>query len=197
TISGQEDLSFNPQFYKLYAPLWPRTLGITDCCQFTSVNQVLERSRQYHHEFLLQLRFCPAACERPEDLEMIPGVTDATPGTVMSHLVRVGQTLTHRLDLQSVYKHVLPGSGNAEVTTVHSQVGATVDYIFYSPKHHSDTEIQGKSKYYQQSGLKLIGCLSLLSEDALWSMNGLPSDTFPSDHLSLLAKFQLDMNESL
>lgn len=47
---------------------------------------------------------------------------------------------------------------------------------------------------FLNAGLKLIGSLSLLSEDVLWSMRGLPNDVFPSDHLSLLAKFQLDLN---
>lgn len=42
-------------------------------------------------------------------------------------------------------------------------------------------------------GLKLVGSLSLLSEDVLWSMRGLPNHIFPSDHFSLLAKFRLDM----
>lgn len=44
------------------------------------------------------------------------------------------------------------------------------------------------------AGLKLIGSLSLLSEDVLWSLKGLPNHMFPSDHLSLLAKFRLDLN---
>lgn len=43
------------------------------------------------------------------------------------------------------------------------------------------------------AGLKLTGSLSLLSEDGLWSMNGLPNLIMPSDHLSLLAKFQMDL----
>lgn len=47
---------------------------------------------------------------------------------------RFRHTISHRLDLESVYKHTLPGSGSPEVTTLHSDVGATVDYIFYSPK---------------------------------------------------------------
>lgn len=42
-------------------------------------------------------------------------------------------------------------------------------------------------------GLKLTGSLSLLSEDVLWSMNSLPNLIMPSDHLSLLAKFQMDL----
>ncbi len=47
---------------------------------------------------------------------------------------------------------------------------------------------------FVSEGLKLVGSLSLLSEDVLWSLNGLPNHIFPSDHLSLLAKFQLDLN---
>lgn len=45
-----------------------------------------------------------------------------------------------------------------------------------------------------REGLKLTGSLSLLSEEVLWSLNGLPNVTMPSDHLSLLAKFQMDLN---
>lgn len=37
-------------------------------------------NRQYSAEFLCQLQYCPAALVRPADLELIPGVTDRTPG---------------------------------------------------------------------------------------------------------------------
>lgn len=30
---------------------------------------------------MLRLRYCPTACVRPQDLKLIPGVTDNTPGT--------------------------------------------------------------------------------------------------------------------
>lgn len=49
---------------------------------------------------------------------------------------------------------------------------------------------------FSGEGLKLTGYLSLLPEDVLWSLNGLPNHIFPSDHLSLLARFQLDLNIS-
>lgn len=52
-------------------------------------------------------------------------------------------TISHRLDLESVYKHLLPASGFPEITTLHSEGGATVDYIFYSPKHLFATEHKG------------------------------------------------------
>lgn len=56
-----------------------------------------------------------------------------------------GPSLHHGLDLQSVYQHVLPGSASPEVTTLHSQVGATVDYIFYNPKRISTSDDKGGS----------------------------------------------------
>lgn len=46
----------------------------------------------------------------------------------------MGPTICHGLSLRSVYQHVLPGLGHPEVTTLHSEAGATVDYIFYTPK---------------------------------------------------------------
>lgn len=137
-----------------------------------------------------------------------------------------GPSLHHRLDLESVYQHILPGSAGPEVTTLHSQVGATVDYIFYNPRRNSRSDAKGRTtkpnsvwtdfilrnlffffnvwvffsfffsatSTVTRTGLRLIGSLSLLSEDVLWSLNGLPNYTFPSDHLSLLAKFQMDLN---
>lgn len=131
------------------------------------------------------------------------------------HIIR------HQLDLESTYKHKFPHSGNPEITTLHSEGGATVDYIFYSPEHISDQAgnwgnpsllhiifytctinlrilllvslffLLGK---FGCEGLKLLGYLSLLSEETLCSMNGLPSYIFPSDHLSLVAKFRMNLN---
>ncbi|KAF7670227.1 hypothetical protein LDENG_00043500 [Lucifuga dentata] len=193
-VSGQEDLSQKTQHHRLFAPLWPSSLGISDNCQYSTDKQTFEKQsqdsgkHQYSRDLLMQLRFCPASCVRPLDLELIPGVTDNTPDasrTNQPNDQRLRHRISHRLDLQSVYKHILPGSGHSEVTTLHSEAGATVDYIFYSPKHVLPSD---------HAGLKLLGCLSLLSEDVLWSLNGLPSHIFPSDHLSLLAKFQLHVN---
>ncbi|KAK5857303.1 hypothetical protein PBY51_010558 [Eleginops maclovinus] len=200
-ISGQEDLSHRAYGHRLFAPLWPSSLGITDRCQYTSVYKEVSKREsqksgkgQYSHDFMRQLRFCPAACIRPLDLQLIPGVTDIT-----SEASRVNQpdksfshTISHRLDLESVYKHVLPGFGNPEVTTLHSEGAATVDYIFYSPRCTSVWDQNAGD--FASKGLKLIASLSLLSEEVLWSMKGLPNHIFPSDHLSLLARFQVDLN---
>ncbi|KAF0044449.1 hypothetical protein F2P81_003607 [Scophthalmus maximus] len=97
-ISGQEDLSYKTHCFRLFAPLWSSSLGITDNCQYRTVNDMFE-SR--------------------------------------------------------------------------SQKSADGDYA--------------------SEGLKLIGSLALLSEDVLWSLSGLPSHMFPSDHLSLVARFQVDL----
>uniref|UniRef100_A0A3Q2FUY0 Protein angel homolog 1-like n=3 Tax=Cyprinodon variegatus TaxID=28743 RepID=A0A3Q2FUY0_CYPVA len=145
---------------------------------------------------MLQLRFCPAACVRPQKLILISGVTDITPDTtqdVQHYEKRFKDYLMHQVDLESVYEHVLPGSGSPELTTLHSEGGATVDYIFYSPKRTS-TKNQMACKKISEKGLKLLGYLSLLSEDLLWSMNGLPNHIFPSDHLSLVARFQMELD---
>nr|XP_020485790.1 protein angel homolog 1 [Labrus bergylta] len=204
-ISGQEDLSYNIHCHRLQAPLWPSSVGITDSCQYSTVKEILENqhqkpgNRQFSHDFLLQLRFCPAACVRPLDLVLIPGVTDNTPDASRKKNLPYDKsfrhTIRHQFDLESVYKHILPGSGYPEITTLHSEGAATVDYIFYTQRRllTPDQNVGGNSV---NEGLQLIGSLSLLSEDVLLSMRGLPNHIFPSDHLSLLAKFQLELNAS-
>uniref|UniRef100_A0A3Q1HCJ9 Angel homolog 1 (Drosophila) n=1 Tax=Acanthochromis polyacanthus TaxID=80966 RepID=A0A3Q1HCJ9_9TELE len=201
-ISGQEDLSDKFSCYRLFAPLWPSSLGITDDCQYTAVNEMLDSrspnpgKNQYSQGFMLQLRYCPAACVRPRYLQVIPGVTDNTPDASEGNRTyekSFRHTISHQLDLESVYKHTIPGSGCPKVTTLHSEGGSTVDYIFYSPQR-SFTSDEKAGAEFARKGLKLISSLSLLSEDVLWSMHGLPNHIFPSDHLSLVAKFQLEVN---
>nr|XP_020469616.1 protein angel homolog 1-like isoform X2 [Monopterus albus] len=203
-ISGQEDLSYKTHCSRLFAPLWPSSLGITDNCQYTTAKDKFQKQNaetgkcQYSHDFMLQLHCCPAACVRPQNLVLIPGVTDNTPDASRRNQPydkRFRHTISHQLDLESVYKHILPGSGPSEVTTLNSEVGATVDYMFYSPRRFLTSDHQAGGNI-MSGGLKLTGCLSLLSEDVLWSMNGLPNHIFPSDHLSLVAKFQLDLSIS-
>ncbi|CAJ1073726.1 protein angel homolog 1 isoform X2 [Xyrichtys novacula] len=200
TISGQEDHSYKVHYHKLEAPLWPSSLEITDSCQYSNVKKIFKDQEpgkhQYSHDFLLQLRFCTAARVRPPDLELIPGVTDNTPDVSrrLPYIKRFRHTLSHHLDLESVYKHMLPGSGNPEVTTLHSEGAATVDYIFYTPRRVTSDQTAGGETAAE--GLVLKGSLTLPSEDVLWSMMGLPNHMFPSDHLSLIAKFQLELDSA-
>ncbi|XP_056152210.1 protein angel homolog 1 [Lampris incognitus] len=187
--SGQWNPSHKSHHHRLFASL--SSLGISDNCQYITREQKFESKSQntgklkYNHDFLLQLQFCPAACVRPLDLELIPGVTDNTPDASRENQPYTrGFTISHGLNLRSAYKHILSSSGHSEVTTLHSEGAATTDYIFYTPNDGG---------CLPSEGLKLTHCLSLLSEEELWSMKGLPNEIFPSDHLSLLAEFQLDL----
>ncbi|KAG5857573.1 hypothetical protein ANANG_G00020890 [Anguilla anguilla] len=189
-ISGQEDLCYKMHPRRLFAPLWPSTLGITDTCQYVSDHRIDRQESGkilYDHKFLLGLRFCEAALIRPEHLELIPGVTDVTPDKPeeQPHIRRFRNTIRHGLNLRSAYSHFNSDTNRLEVTTLHADFGATVDYIFYSTR-------PGGTGHLQHGGLKLLGRLALLSQEDLWPMNGLPNEIFSSDHLCLLAKFQLD-----
>lgn len=194
-LSGQEDRSYQVHHHRLFAPPWPSSLGITDQCQYARSREEPE-GVQYSHDFMLQLRFCEAAVVRPQDLEMIPGVTDCTPDPEEKRCpapsTRFRQTISHSLNLRSVYRHVIPGTDLSEVTTLHTEAGATVDYIFYTAGPDPMGDHKGGGQL-PGDGLKLISRLSLLSEQDLWSMKGIPNDIYPSDHLCLLARFQLDL----
>lgn len=48
---------------------------------------------------------------------------------------------------------------------------------------------------FQDGALKLLGRLSLLSDDILWSAYGLPNPFCSSDHLCLLASFGLEHSD--
>ncbi|XP_031435700.1 protein angel homolog 1 isoform X4 [Clupea harengus] len=192
-ISGQEDLSHQTHPRRVYAPLLPSSLGINDNCQYVTAKQTESPPSgklKYSQGFLLQLRYCPGACERPRDLALIPGVTDNTPDQHEKQpcTPTFSNTVCHCLNLSSAYSHFITGTDRQEVTTLHSNAGATVDYIFYSARTE---RIRGQTDKRLHGGLEQIGRLALLTEDDLWSLRGLPNEVFPSDHLSLLAKFKL------
>lgn len=186
-VSGQTDLSYKVHHNRLFSPLWPSSLGITDRCQYNTDPHTTasDGNRQYSHEFMCQLRFCEAACVRPADLELIAGVTDNTPDPGDMFSLRFSPSLRHRLSLTSAYSDIHPETQTDLVTTLNSEGAAMVDYIFYSQRQKSNA---GKES---SGGMKLLARLSLLSEAYLWSLQGLPNETFPSDHLSLLVKLQL------
>ncbi|XP_074852832.1 protein angel homolog 1 isoform X1 [Carettochelys insculpta] len=132
-VSGQEDFSHQQHQRKLPTPLWHSCLGITDNCQYVTLCQPKKSDRRkYSRDFLMQFRFCDAACERPAHLILLEGVTDVKPGR----------------------------------------------------------------RFYKDGTLKLLGRLSLLSEDVLWLANGLPNPFCSSDHLCLLASFGLEISSA-
>ncbi|KAL8169134.1 UNVERIFIED_CONTAM: hypothetical protein K2H54_038473 [Gekko kuhli] len=165
-VSGQEEFCHHPHQRKLLTPLWPSCLD----------------RRKYSRDFLLQFRYCDVACERPAELALLEGVTDAKPErpahwskelTVENNsdaelfCARYPGNVQHGLNLTSAYSHFLPQKGCPEVTTMPMGMGATVDYIFYSANPIRNENVGGH-RMYQDGALKLLGRLSLLSEDILW-----------------------------
>ncbi|XP_072720440.1 protein angel homolog 1 isoform X3 [Ciconia boyciana] len=208
-VSGQEDFSQQLYSRKLLAPLWPSSLGVTDNCQYVTLCQPKKLGRRkYSRDFLLQFRFCDVACERPLQLVLLEGVTDAKPDRPahwpkpaamvkdpdpQPFVPRSSGIIQHGLNLTSVYSHFLPQRGRPEVTTMPMGLGATVDYIFYSAEPVENGN-RGGRRLYQDGALKLLGRLSLLSEDVLLLANGLPNPFCSSDHLCLLASFGLEIS---
>ncbi|XP_031535143.2 protein angel homolog 1 isoform X1 [Vicugna pacos] len=207
-VSGQEDFSHQLYQRKLQAPLWPSSLGITDCCQYvTSCHPKKQERRKYSRDFLLRFHFCNIACQRPIGLVLMEGVTDAKPerpaGWAESVLEedtsepehdfpRTVGTIQHCLHLTSVYTHFLPQHGRPEITTMPLGLGMTVDYIFFSAESCENGNRTDR-RLYQDGTLKLLGRLSLLSEEILWAANGLPNPFCSSDHLCLLASFGMEV----
>ncbi|XP_034624354.1 protein angel homolog 1 isoform X2 [Trachemys scripta elegans] len=194
-VSGQEDFSQQLHQRKLQTPLWPSSLGITENCQYVSLCQPKKSDRRkYSRNFLLQFRFCDAACERPTHLILWKGVTDVKPDRPAhwpKHL-----TMVNDPDPELFFpSHFLPQRGRPEVTTMPMGLGATVDYIFYSAEPIENGN-EGGRRLYRDGALKLLGRLSLLSEDVLWLANGLPNPFCSSDHLCLLASFGLEISSA-
>ncbi|XP_036697812.1 protein angel homolog 1 isoform X3 [Balaenoptera musculus] len=209
TVSGQEDFSHQLYQRKLQAPLWPSSLGITDCCQYvTFCHPKRSERRKYSRDFLLRFRFCNIACQRPVGLVLMEGVTDTKPerpaGWVESVVEedisepepdfrRTVGTIQHCLHLTSVYTHFLPQHGRPEVTTMPLGLGMTVDYIFFSAAESCENGNRTDRRLCRDGTLKLLGRLSLLSEEILWAANGLPNPFCSSDHLCLLASFGMEV----
>lgn len=103
--------------------------------------------------------------------------------------------LWHRLNLMSAYTHRIQRLNNREkeVTTHHGRADCTVDYIFYNvlDKHMQETRNELVARNVREGKLKLIGRFGLMSERELQQLGGMPNKFFPSDHLSLMAKFNL------
>uniref|UniRef100_A0ABI7XXZ1 Endonuclease/exonuclease/phosphatase domain-containing protein n=1 Tax=Felis catus TaxID=9685 RepID=A0ABI7XXZ1_FELCA len=170
-VSGQEDFSHQLYQRKLQAPLWPSSLGITDCCQY--------------------ITFChPKRSERPAGwAESVLEEDTLEPEPVLPRTVG---TIQHCLHLTSVYTHFLPQHGRPEVTTMPLGLGTTVDYIFFSAES-CENRNRTDRRLCQDGTLKLLGRLSLLSEEILWAANGLPNPFCSSDHLCLLASFGMQV----
>ncbi|MEE6473969.1 hypothetical protein FKM82_010230, partial [Ascaphus truei] len=163
-VSGQEQ---SPRGQRILSiPIWPKSLGISQSCVFEpQPKQRLAKTGESLEEETVQ----KIAEETASDTKM-------------------ESSLQHHFRLSSVYSHFVPETGVPEVTTCHSRTAITVDYIFFSAKNNISAQ---PGTEFSCSGLQLLGRMSLLTEQDLWSVNGLPNENCSSDHLSLLAKFRL------
>ncbi|KAJ6666894.1 hypothetical protein lerEdw1_018896 [Lerista edwardsae] len=167
-VSGQEQ---SPRGTRLLSiPIWPRSLGITQDCMYDEQQKQLDIEREKEESKETPL-------ENVEESIMVPERSPAD--------------LHHSFQLASVYSHYLPDTGVPEVTTCHSRSAVTVDYIFYSAAKESTDKQPGAEQIFDGS-LNLLGRLSLVTEQDLWAVDGLPNETNSSDHLPLLAKFRLE-----
>lgn len=164
-VSGQEQSARGQRILSI--PIWPPNLGISQNCVY-EVQQI------------------PGA----EKADADPTQTQLDKTEVLVTTEKLSSNLQHRFHLSSVYSHYFPDSGAPEVTTCHSRSAITVDYIFYSADKEGAADQPG-SEVALVGSLKLVARLSLLTEQDLWTVNGLPNENSSSDHLPLLAKFRL------
>ncbi|XP_069624613.1 protein angel homolog 2 isoform X4 [Ranitomeya imitator] len=166
-VSGQEKYHKGQRILSI--PIWPRSLGINQKCVYESPERDQEQPEKCSEE----------QTKQPDEW------------TAESDKSRVESSLHHHFSLSSVYSHYFPDTGLPEITTCHSKSAITVDYIFYSAANNDVYGQPGSDMACNR--LQLLGRLSLLNEQDLWSVNGLPNETNSSDHLSLLAKFRLEL----
>ncbi|XP_008124042.2 protein angel homolog 2 isoform X3 [Anolis carolinensis] len=167
-VSGQEQ---SPRGNRILTiPIWPQSLGISQDCMYEEQEKQLGKER-----------------EKKEIKEK----SSKNSEEIIIEADRLPTDLHHNFKLSSVYSHYLPESGIPEVTTCHSRSSVTVDYIFYSASKDGRTDESGAGHVFD-GGLNMLGRLSLVTEQDLWAVNGLPNNINSSDHLPLLAKFQLE-----
>ncbi|XP_075563342.1 protein angel homolog 2 isoform X1 [Pelecanus crispus] len=165
-VSGQEQFPRGQRILSI--PIWPKKLGISQNCVYEIKQQRKEEN----------------AGEKLEAAKL-----DNTQEIVIAS-EKLSSKLQHHFKLSSVYSHYFSETGIPEVTTCHSRSAVTVDYIFYSAAN-DDTAAQPGAEDSFHGGLKLLGRLALLTEQDLWTVNGLPNENNSSDHLPLLAEFRL------
>lgn len=160
-VSGQES---SPRGQRLLtSPIWSPGLGIDPQCRFST----------------------PAA--RSSSSPTVEGaISNLTVEDLFTAAISRGR-ITHSLNLQSSYRHVLQPDGRPEISTHHSRTASTVDYILYTPEIIAPPSLPGGR------GLQLLGRLSLVGQSELEEINGLPNQHHSSDHLPLLARFRLQL----
>ena len=103
-------------------------------------------------------------------------------------------TMSHGLNLRSVYSDYVNGRGEKEVTTHHRLTNEAVDYIFYSQTNTEPAEANsGRSATKSDGPVRLMGSLQLMTSEQMDNFGLMPNQQLSSDHLMLLARFLWDL----
>ncbi|XP_053568446.1 protein angel homolog 2 [Bombina bombina] len=181
-VSGQEKYPRGQR--TLTRPIWPKRLGISQSCTFEPTEGSEKTGESLKEETLKE-----ESIENETSENLKEESTEKETSETLIPNRKTESSLQHHFSLSSVYSHFFPETGVPEITTSHSRTALTVDYIFYSAARNDIFAQSGAD--VSCGGLHLLGRLSLLTEQDLWSINGLPNENNSSDHLSLLAKFRL------
>ncbi|XP_024119773.1 protein angel homolog 2 isoform X2 [Oryzias melastigma] len=175
-VSGQESA---PRGQRLLPfPLWPPNLGISPQCQYEA------SPGESHLGHVTPPSHRGEADGRGSSVGATPDPNSEDQGGGAGAVV-CRSRIEHGLTLRSAYRHLQP-DGRPEITTFHSRTALTVDYILYSP-----VSTKATPPFSSGRGLQLMGRLSLVGQEELEEVNGLPNQYQSSDHLPLLARFRL------
>ncbi|XP_074663119.1 protein angel homolog 2-like [Tubulanus polymorphus] len=194
-VSGQGDRG--GRYVKLSRDTLPPRIGIYDQCQYIAlVNQ--RKSHQVSLESSKDSKK-PAPSVDDNDGAVIKNEAKSTTPESQNmqtsrHTVGSG-VLSHNFDLASVYKHKTDRAGKlfTEVSTQHMRACATVDFIFYTvdDQNIADASADGSAVNIENGNLELTARLKLMTKTEIKRMGGLPNKYHGSDHLPLVAKFNL------
>lgn len=157
---------------------------------FTAANQFAGSSEQRPPEPSAAVnQFSDPVNEQKREI-----ATNLSNSTQQSHgLIGTG-LLTHAMNFLSVYEH-FTRFGEQEVSTYHWREKTNVDYIFYSVKRKKIEKSRDGSFFIdkvEEDRIRLLERFALPSvREMNESVGKMPNAECPSDHLPLMAKFQL------
>lgn len=169
------------EYRPIPVPLLPPTIAIGQDCRHTSPVTLAQED----------------TASRPSSSAQKAGPSSEAPSPILSH----------PFSFTSAYPRPSTGNPPSTVTTYHMSAFETVDYIYYTPaasptppthtapgsrnKTPSSSGGSGDVPQGQVQGFRLLSRRALPSTHTLLGLGSQPHHLLPSDHLWLLASFQL------
>ncbi|KAJ1920572.1 RNA exonuclease ngl2 [Mycoemilia scoparia] len=137
--------------------------------------------------------------EKEQTMRMLEKTEEELEAILIQDTEKVNKLVLHIQDIlerpftsaYSIYTDIDPGykaedwDGEPKYTNYTNWKG-TLDYIFIQNHHHNGSYNGSESKLNGRGRLKVRQIMSLPSQDEMEP--GLPNDTFPSDHVALMAR---------